>query len=591
MDNIIDASTFLKNKKSSTEPPKRIMIIQLGYVKDIIMMTPFLQELREKEKNATIEILVLEELREIIEGADFVDIVNIISNRIVDRMNEMLLDKIDDFFNEPFSYNFINSLGDFDSVYNFTDGPFASWICENLYSEEKEGAVLINDGEFLYRGSWSTYVGGIPLFRDMNRFNYTDMYRGFLGENTSEKFKKLYVAKHICNIMPEKKMPMIAISLVEPIRVAKKWKAEYFFKLCGLLVEKGYQVVLLGDESDKKDTDKIIKEYGDRVIDLTSVSLNSEKAWIMSKCEAVLVNSPNDAFIGAASDVPVVCIYTNEDLYELVPYSDKALVLYLNKANFMTATKFYHKIAANAVEYLLGKISMEEFKDLDKEVFFKAYKTEFIDKSIDGFGGVRIRDISGKVEINAQNIFAELLRFSIAIGRSQKEYDNQTYNLIEEFLSERFIYDFDGLGELLKSSEEFYKSIKWLEMDYRKLINSLKRRSKKSGAILRKIRGEEDKEKDTMTNPEEIGIEIARKEELLDSLNMNRQYIRPLIGPMLWETRMILSIGEDFMKEAIAIYEKYSEILNIQIDLIKFIMEKYGINGTEKKRKTKRDIN
>jgi ADP-heptose:LPS heptosyltransferase len=111
---------------------------------------------------------------------------------------------------------------------------------------------------------------------------------------------------------------------------SKRWSEEGFIKVIDYLQEKGWQIVLLGSEVDRKVCDVIARGVKNPLLNLAGKATVMEAAGVVKLARLVLTNDTGMSHIAAAVGTPEVVIFGPGDVARYHPWTteDKVLVLH-----------------------------------------------------------------------------------------------------------------------------------------------------------------------------------------------------------------------------------------------------------------------
>ncbi len=121
--------------------------------------------------------------------------------------------------------------------------------------------------------------------------------------------------------------PIIAILPGAEYGEAKRWPIEYYTELANRLVERDFQVWILGSEKDKDSAAKIAKD--NIAINLCGNTSLEDGIDLLSVCKSAVTNDSGLMHIAAAVDIPLVAIYGSSTPDYTPPLTNKAKIQYL----------------------------------------------------------------------------------------------------------------------------------------------------------------------------------------------------------------------------------------------------------------------
>ncbi len=124
-------------------------------------------------------------------------------------------------------------------------------------------------------------------------------------------------------------LPAIAFMPGAEYGPAKQWPLPYFASLAAMLIERGFQVWILGSDKDREAGDIIAADQEQRVINLCGKTALGDAVDLLALCRAAVTNDSGLMHIAAALDLPQVAIFGSSTPEHTPPLSDRAEIIYL----------------------------------------------------------------------------------------------------------------------------------------------------------------------------------------------------------------------------------------------------------------------
>lgn len=125
--------------------------------------------------------------------------------------------------------------------------------------------------------------------------------------------------------------PMLALCPGAEYGEAKRWPAEYFATVARQMIEKGWQISLLGSHKDKPITATIAASVNHSAChDLAGQTTLAQVIDIISLSEAVITNDSGLMHVAAALNKPLIAIYGSSDPQMTPPLTEQACILSLH---------------------------------------------------------------------------------------------------------------------------------------------------------------------------------------------------------------------------------------------------------------------
>ncbi|MFH1784215.1 MAG: glycosyltransferase family 9 protein [bacterium] len=281
---------------------KKILIIQLRRIGDVLLTTPVIESLREHFPQSSIDFLVEEPANEVVQGNPYLD------NVIISRKG---------FFDQVKLIKKIRQTG-YDMVIDFLGNPRSAWIC--FFSS---GGYRVG---FDFRGRQFAY--NIIVQRDKSIEYAVDFKMQALGKiGITLPRKEMFFA-----ITPEaqsfadkfldahRKDGRIFVGITScSRRSARMWLKEYFAQIADVLIEKyNSQVILFWGPGEKKRIDKIASLMRNKPVIAPAVTLKQLGA-LISRCKLMITNDNGPMHIAVSVGTPTVTIYGPTSQYNWNP--------------------------------------------------------------------------------------------------------------------------------------------------------------------------------------------------------------------------------------------------------------------------------
>ena len=273
---------------------KKILIIKHGALGDLIQTTGIFKSIREFHRNDEIALLVDKKFDFFIKNAPYFD--NIFFDH---RPSFLRLDKwikiINTLSKEKFDIVYDLQSSDRTSIYHF----FISINNNCLWSGNRRG------GKFKYHPD---NFEKIPVLDRL--LHQLDL----IGIRVNLNPDLTWMEENIAHFIPTNKF-IILIPGSSPHLLHKRWPAQSFGELSVRLEKKGYTLIVVGTDQERKEIE-IIKKFSNNILDYSNKSL-SFLASLSRKADGAVANDTGPTFILGAVDCPVTWLlshHTNPDL-------------------------------------------------------------------------------------------------------------------------------------------------------------------------------------------------------------------------------------------------------------------------------------
>lgn len=261
---------------------KKILIIKLGQIGDVLRTTPILQAIKEKYGNCHITWLVKEESKDLLKN-NFVDKVLVYNQENVFRL---MLEK-------------------FDVMYNFEIDTPATLIANLVKAKKKYGYYFNKDGKtsfyneaakyYLHR-AWSDYINK----------NNTRTYQEMIFDIAELEWKGQDYVLKVGKCAPRKKK-MLGINIGSSKRwQAKQWSKDKLIEFVKK-IKKDYYIILLGGMDEQLDKRKLAKKL--KVLENDSKNSLGEFVGRINECDVIVTGDTMAMHVALALKKKVIALF------------------------------------------------------------------------------------------------------------------------------------------------------------------------------------------------------------------------------------------------------------------------------------------
>lgn len=305
----------------------RTLFIQLERLGDLIQTTPLLEDFRRVHPDCEIHLLMLEENRAAIADFKGVDHCHFLPQKRVGKLNKQI-DQQRDQEHLP-ALTIINELGlpPFDRLINLTHGALGCWLADRLSAINKEGGLLTAEGNWFWQGAWHAYLLAMPDFRQHNRFNLVDLYRGAGPGGAVDSCRRPYV--HQAEILPFT-VPERRLIALNPgaSRDHRRWPADAFAKLAEHLAAQAFTPLLVGAPSDVATCIEVASHLDTVITNVCGKTSVPEMAALLARCELLISNDTGAIHIANAVGTRCVGLYGASAWFsETAPWGNGHLII------------------------------------------------------------------------------------------------------------------------------------------------------------------------------------------------------------------------------------------------------------------------
>ena len=324
------------------KPVKKILVINLTRMGDILQSTPLLQALKFKYPDASIAYLVVTGFAEICQYIPEIDRIIPFDFNAAVAVSKEAVRYLPRRLSELRS--FVSSLrGEkFDMVINLSHSRISALMALLIGVQHTRGLTLNSEGYRLIRHPWGRYFFIANLNRNYNRFNLVDVNQGFAlnsGEfdSNDEPDQKPFGRWHLSfKLTPQAKAAADKIMANWPERNAplkigfqpgaslscKRWPADSFRALGRLLRDSlGAGIVVFGTQKEADLAQAVCQPFGDAALNLSGKTDIGALGAVLSRMDLLITNDTGTQHLAAAVGTPVLSLCFGSALsHETGPY-------------------------------------------------------------------------------------------------------------------------------------------------------------------------------------------------------------------------------------------------------------------------------
>ena len=401
---------------------KRILVIQIARTGDVIQTTPLLGDLLRSNPEAKIDLLVLSGNERVVQGMPGLGRILTVGEAEMNRMNDEVAAAIADTSPPLRASEWIQDLGlsQYEEIHNVSAQWLGCWMMRELSARQKIGGLLTRNGEWLFTCDWGAYQAALLDFRESNRVNLVDLFRGFApgGTPPSPGFRP-FLARDTSwsSGLSRSRGDLIGINpgASEPQR---RYPAAGFVDLIRLCRALGYQPVLVGAPMDRVLCEEIAAAAGGGIPNMAGTTGIPQMAQLLTEFAALVSNDTGAIHMAAAVGTPVVALFgltsrtgIRPVVHETGPWGEGHLILQASTDGEPSLdTVIPPGLVMTALRWRLGRATSEALDaSIERCHGVRAWKSERIAESDDPLGGVRFEPL-GADPASHENALARWMR-------------------------------------------------------------------------------------------------------------------------------------------------------------------------------------
>jgi len=290
----------------------RILIIRLSSIGDILLTTPVLSAWKEKYPESTMDVLVMKNFGEVLEGNPSIDNLLFFDKEKTKSLGELI----------RFAGNLRKN--GYDCVFDL-HGKLRSRLIVKLLGVKA----------FTYRKRrfWKTVLVALRLSRyrpdDTIVRNYFGAFRDFGLCYRGEQLRFYFSDQDLAGVAPWAGHPAMSRGASKN---TKKWPLDYFTELAQLLYERfGKEILILGGREDAQEAALIEKKSGGRCINLAGKLSLKESGALLSRSLFLVCNDSAPFHLARAAGIPTFVFFgpTSPRMFDL---NEKDTLLYAGES-------------------------------------------------------------------------------------------------------------------------------------------------------------------------------------------------------------------------------------------------------------------
>lgn len=230
---------------------------------------------------------------------------------------------------------FVADLGDaYDLAVNVTHSDLSSYLMAILPARLKRGSVITPDRRTAVLGAWMQYVWANAKSRSLACFNLVDLYTWAAGVSCDREGLEIAVSESAQGVAAGwlaseglSGVPILALQLGAS-EEGKRWPAERFAAMADLLPPESGAILLVGTESERPLAARFKAVARRSVHDAVGATTVEQLAALLGRCRLLITNDTGTMHVATAVGTRVMAISTGPVfVHETGPYGTGHLVV------------------------------------------------------------------------------------------------------------------------------------------------------------------------------------------------------------------------------------------------------------------------
>lgn len=313
---------------------KRILVVQLCRMGDILMTGPLLRGLRREHPHAEISLMVMDAFA----GTP-------LPSHLYDRLLPFPLQSLagvlaakgaswESALKELNSFVQGSAASPFDIAINLTHTDMSAWLMAAIPARKRVGLVMRSDRSKAIDSGWMTYLRASMRSRDVSCFHVVDLFAWTAGVGRDAAGLEIDItaadhdwAEQFIQQNNPTRRPMIAMQLGAST-AAKQWPVQRFAALADALDPALGEIVLVGGANERPLASEFKRAAARSIIDTDGSSSLRQLAALLQRCRLLITNDTGPMHIAAAVCTRVMDISSGPvTAIETGPYGDGHIVV------------------------------------------------------------------------------------------------------------------------------------------------------------------------------------------------------------------------------------------------------------------------
>jgi len=323
------------------EKSRKLLIINLTRMGDLLQMTPFLSGLRQENPEVHITLMVLKEFTDVCAGFPFVDeIESFDANGFIVGMEGTDRSLVGNF---RILEGLVTRLRGrrFDQIVNLSFSNISAFLAYLLRVKDLRGVTMDKEGHRLLKHAWIRHFYNIVSNREINLFNYVDFIRkiggcsrrapmSFAVSESGRRFVRTF-----CKGREISEKDRVIGMQLGASRKNRWWPIPSFAGLTEALIRDGGKIIFFGSpgerELGKKLKEAVSLSAGEKrscLFDMTGQTTVDQLAALVDRCDILVTCDTGTMHVATAVGTQVVALFFGPAYFpETGPYGEGQIVI------------------------------------------------------------------------------------------------------------------------------------------------------------------------------------------------------------------------------------------------------------------------
>ena len=313
---------------------RRILVLQLCRMGDILQTTPVLRRLRRADPESEIHLVVADAFAGVPIPTTLYDRLHVFPHVSLGRM---LAESPNDAARPLAALReFVAELGavEFDFAVSLTPDDVADLLMFLVPARARAGSVATPRRQRAVYGGWMQYFWATARTRALRAFNLVDMYTWAAGAACDGGSLEMDVSREArgrmnawLNEQGAGERPLVALQLgaSEP---GKQWPTEQFAAMADEFAAGAADFVLVGTRNERPLAERFLTASRRRALDAVGLTTLPELGALLERCRVLVTNDTGTMHVAVAVGTPVVGVTVGQVLvHETGPYGPGHLII------------------------------------------------------------------------------------------------------------------------------------------------------------------------------------------------------------------------------------------------------------------------